>query len=166
MCDHGQPQAQDRGPTPFQMFSLELREQRMEWFSRLSSLEVCRKIAEAWYGLAPAAKRVYYDRCHVTAGRPTLSTDATDASISSPSSGSDTTARARPVSLAVHRVDDPSDSDSDDRLFDEGSTANKKSRWYRYDSLGRRRRIGRPPPPAKAATKPQNLQPRQRRNRR
>jgi hypothetical protein len=148
------------------MFSLDLREQHMDWFSRLSSLEVCRKIAEAWYGLAPAAKRVYYDRCHMTAGQSTLSTDATDASISSPSSGSDTAARARPVSLAVRRVDGASDSDSGDRLFDEGSNTNKKSRWYRYDSLGRRRRIGRTHPPAKVAAKPQTVQPKKRRNRR
>jgi hypothetical protein len=48
--------------TPFQIFSLELREMKANWPSRLSPLEISRKIAQAWLELPAQAKRVYYDR--------------------------------------------------------------------------------------------------------
>jgi hypothetical protein len=52
-------------PTPFQLFSQDIRNQKVNWSSRLSPLEISRKVAQAWFELTPAAKHIYYERAEV-----------------------------------------------------------------------------------------------------
>jgi hypothetical protein len=129
------------------VFSLEIRGQRTEWFSRLSPLEVCRKVAEEWYFLSPQAKKAYYHRCH-SSGDDT----APQSAASSPSE--DAAKSQRQVSVFGSHNDSDSDGDTMDRSADapfvDGPRANSaKSRHFRYDFLGRRRRIPRKPAPPK-----------------
>jgi hypothetical protein len=147
--------------TPFQVFSLEIRGQRMEWYSRLSPLEVCRKVAEEWFCLSPEVKKAYSHCCN-SSGNDTASLSAA----SSPSE--DSTRLRRQVSLFENHNDSDSEDDamdgSADATFIDDSRTNK-SRHFRYDSLGRRRRVYRKPAPPKPPQRPStaHFQTRQRR---
>jgi hypothetical protein len=48
--------------TPFQLVSLEMRHKKANWSSRLSPLEIARKVAQAWFELSPTTRRIYHDK--------------------------------------------------------------------------------------------------------
>jgi hypothetical protein len=138
--------------TPFQVFSLEVRGQRTEWYSRLSPLEVCRKVAEEWFCLSARAKKAYYDRCH-------SSGDDTASSSTASSPSEDPAKSRRQMSLFDSHVDSDSDDDAmdgsaDAAFVDDPRANNAKSRHFRYDSLGRRRRVPRKPAAPKPPQRP------------
>jgi hypothetical protein len=116
--------------TPFQLFSLEMRQKKANWSSRLSPLEIARKVAQAWFELSPATRRIYYDKAGLPHRRSIGSNevDVMDRSSAGVEVSGYRECRNRPR--------------TNDDLISRQSSARQ---YYMIDSLGRRRPTTRPP---------------------
>jgi hypothetical protein len=119
-------------PTPFQLFSLELRQEKVHWPERLSPCEIARRVAQAWFELSPADKVTYYERA---GARHKISSDIEVSGRGGGGGGSDCSSVG---DCNSRRSRGPTSTSASTNT---GRSSDQSGMRYTVDSLGRRRPI-------------------------